>query len=67
MDGRPEDSLSLLEQALGALPGETNFEFLRVGALAAAGRGEEAAKTLGVLLAATHPGPPWRGASPPRV
>ncbi|MGO8859429.1 MAG: DUF1028 domain-containing protein [Acidimicrobiales bacterium] len=56
MDGRPEDSLSLLDQALRALPGEANFEFLRVGALAAAGRGDEAAKTLRALLAAN---PSW--------
>jgi uncharacterized Ntn-hydrolase superfamily protein len=54
--GRPEDSLSLLDQALRALPGEANFEFLRAGALAGAGRGDEAAKTLRALLAAN---PSW--------
>ena len=56
VDGRPEDSLSLLNQALRALPGEANFEFLRAGALAGAGRGDEAAMTLRALLAAN---PSW--------
>lgn len=56
MDGRPEDSLSLLDQALRALPGEANFEFLRAGALAGAGRSDEAAKTLRALLIAN---PSW--------
>ena len=56
MGGRPEDALSLLDRALRALPGEANFEFLRGVALAAAGRGEEAAKTLRALLAAN---PSW--------
>ena len=56
IDGRTEDSLRLLEQALRALPGESNFEFLRAGALAGAGRGNEAAKTLRALLGAN---PSW--------
>ena len=56
IDGQPEDSLSLLDQAFSALPGEVNFEFLRAGALAGAGHGDEAAKTLRALLAAN---PSW--------
>lgn len=51
MAARPKDALSILDQSLHALPGEANFEFLRVGALAAAGRGHEAANALRALLA----------------
>lgn len=56
VDGRPDDSLSLIDQALCALPGEANFAFLRGVALAAAGRGEAAADALRALLAAN---PSW--------
>ena len=56
IDGRSQDSLNLVDQALRGLPDEANFEFLRVSALAADGRGEEAAGTLSALLAAN---PSW--------
>ena len=54
--GRPEESLRILDRALQSLPGEENFEFLRVGALAAAGRGDEAATMLRALVASN---PSW--------
>ena len=67
IDGRPQDSLNLVDQALRVLPDKANFEFLRVSALAADGRGKEAARTLSALLARTRRGPSSLEASSPRA
>ena len=66
MEGRPEDSLSLLDEALRVLPGEANFVFL-AGALAAAGRGDEAeGDAPGTSLCQSIVGDSGAKLSPPR-
>jgi hypothetical protein len=49
--GRPLEALDLLDGAAHALPGEGNFEFLRVGALAAATRVVDARQAMEALTA----------------
>ena len=56
MGGRPDESIELLEAPMRQLPNEGNFEFLRGGALAAAGRTEAAVEQMTALLASN---PSW--------
>jgi hypothetical protein len=56
MGGRPDESIELLDAPMRQLPGEGNFEFLRSGALAAAGRTEAAVRQMTALLASN---PSW--------
>jgi uncharacterized Ntn-hydrolase superfamily protein len=53
--GRPRDALDLVNGAAQALPTEGNFDFLRVGALAAADRVADAQQAMQTLLA-VNPG-----------
>jgi uncharacterized Ntn-hydrolase superfamily protein len=54
MAGDPTTSLRTIDTALGLLPGEENFQFVRTGALAACGQIEAATSELRALVA-DHP------------
>jgi uncharacterized Ntn-hydrolase superfamily protein len=56
VDGRPEAALGYADEALRLLPGEENFRFIRAGALAGAGRVDEATEVVRELVAAN---PSW--------